>query len=117
MQVTKDDSIAQVLVDAGELSMDETRGKNLHQITQAIGGTLEKKEIEVHTYPLKISSQVSFLICSDGLHDMVSLDEIEAIMNADNSAMSRVNGLFRAAMENGGEDNITIIWLDLSVVT
>ena len=117
MQITKDDSIAQVLVDAGELSMDETRDKKLHQITQAIGGATEEKEIDPHTYPIKISNQASFLICSDGLHDMVSLDEIEAIVAKENSPINRVDGLFQAALKNGGEDNITIIWIDVDRVS
>jgi len=117
MQVTKDDSIAQVLVDAGELAMDETRSKNLHQLTQAIGGSVEEKGIDPHTYPLKISNQASFLICSDGLHDMVSLDDMEAIMAKETSPGDRVNGLFQAALKGGGEDNITIIWLDVEHVS
>ena len=113
MQITKDDSIAQVLVDAGELAPDQTRDKKLHTITQAIGGSVEFKEIEPHIYPVKIKSRGAFLICSDGLHDMVSIDDIEEIMVAAGSPEERVGDLFDAAMKSGGEDNITIIWLEI----
>lgn len=117
MQITKDDSIAQVLVDAGELVSDETRGKNLHQITQALGGAAERKEIDPHVYPIKIGKQASFLICSDGLHDMVSLDDIEGMVAEAKTPVDRVGKLFNAALEGGGEDNISIIWLEVEPVS
>ena len=117
MQVSKDDSIAQVLVDAGELGPEETRSKNLHQITQALGGSSDKKGIDPHMYPLKIGKEASFLICSDGLHDMVSLDDIESITAESTTPQEKVTSLYEAALRGGGEDNISIIWIKVEAAS
>ena len=112
-QITKDDSVAQVLVDAGKLAPDETRDKKLHQITQAIGGGPEFSDIDPHQYPVRIKNRADFLVCSDGLHDMVSLDAMEDIVSREKTPEQIVGKLFQTAMESGGEDNITIIWAEI----
>ena len=90
---------------------------NLHQLTQALGGSTEKKEITPHTYPQKIGSKTSFLICSDGLHDMVPLDDIESITAKPTPPEEKVSKLYEAALRGGGEDNISIIWLEIKTVS
>lgn len=111
-QITKDDSIAQVLIDAGKLDPQDTRDKKLHTITQSIGGQHELKDIEPHIYPIKVKQSASFLICTDGLTDMVSLDDMEEIVKKEETPEQVVRGLHQAAMDAGGEDNITIIWAE-----
>ena len=51
------------------------------------------------------------MICSDGLHDMVSLDDIESIAAESTTPQEKVTGLYEAALRGGGEDNISIIWM------
>lgn len=57
-------------------------------------------------YPIKSGDK--FLICSDGLTDMLSLDEIRDEI-ADNDARTAVSWLCNGANQAGGKDNITII--------
>ena len=49
------------------------------------------------------------MLCSDGLTDMVSNEEICSIMKLHADSASCVNALIEKALENGGKDNITII--------
>ena len=54
-----------------------------------------------------------YLLCSDGLTDMVSLDEIDTALSAKNSVTDTANFLMETALYNGGSDNITIILCEL----
>jgi serine/threonine protein phosphatase PrpC len=108
-QITRDDSEAEELIDQGLLkSADGLRPGFLHALTQAIGGREEVIEIEVHIHPLHIDEHARFVICSDGLTDMVPASEIAKIMAANGDATAAVAALFTAAMDAGGLDNITI---------
>ena len=50
-----------------------------------------------------------FLICSDGLTDMVSEKEIQRILSGNEQTEHMVMSLLKEALRNGGRDNITII--------
>jgi serine/threonine protein phosphatase PrpC len=115
--VTKDDSIAQLLVETGQAAPDEVRPANIHQITQAIGGKSEPTPIAPHIEALKLTRPRRFLLCSDGLTDMVAIDRMENILSKHSPATEAVAELFRAAMEAGGEDNATIIVAEISLAS
>ena len=114
VQITRDDSEAEDLIDLGLL--ERTEGKRpgfLHALTQAIGGREEVEEIEVHVLPLRITGPTRFLVCSDGLTDMLHAPEISAIMLAERDAAAVVAALSAGAMAAGGMDNITIAVVDV----
>jgi serine/threonine protein phosphatase PrpC len=113
-QITRDDSEAEDLVDQGLLEPYEGRRPGyLHALTQAVGGRDHTVKIVTHVHPLRISSRSRFLICSDGLTDMMKTSEIEEIFQAKPKIEDAVSGLFEAAMEVGGVDNITIAIIDI----
>lgn len=112
-QITVDDSMEQVLINAGQKEAGPIRGEKLHAITQAIGGSARLQSIEPHIYPVRVSEAARFLICTDGLTDMLSLDAIEAIMAQELEMTNSVVKLFEAAMAAGGKDNITIMSLEV----
>ncbi len=114
VQITRDDSEAEDLIDLGLL--ERTEGKRpgfLHALTQAVGGREEVEEIEVHVTPLRITGPTRVLICSDGLTDMLHAPEIRAIMLAEKDAAAVVAALSAGAMAAGGMDNITIAVIDV----
>ena len=114
VQITRDDSEAEDLIDLGLL--ERTEGKRpgfLHALTQAIGGREEAQEIEVHVQPLRITGRTRFLVCSDGLTDMLHAPEIRAIMLAERDAAAVVAALSAGAMAAGGMDNITAAVVDV----
>jgi serine/threonine protein phosphatase PrpC len=104
-----------------QLSTDDTPGPKLadgrtavmtsHLITQTLGGAYEEIEIEPHLLGVPPAARERYLLCSDGLSDLLTRDEIEAGLAADD--YSSVQALFEAAMARGGRDNISIIMLDL----
>ncbi len=79
--------------------------KHSHIITNCIGGGCKTSFIDIVDCTEKVLPGDTFLLCSDGLSDMVSDEEIEALLNqgADSSA------LCRAAEEAGGYDNVSVI--------
>lgn len=114
IQVTRDDSEAEDLIEMGLLSRDDDiRPGFLHALTQAIGGRLEVVPIEVHLHPLKLAARTRFLVCSDGLTDMAGRGAIEEILRAQRPAETTAEALFGIAMDAGGLDNITLAVVDV----
>ena len=77
-------------------------------LNQCLGGFAGGDTIELHLAHLPLVAGEAFLICSDGLHDMLSDREIAGCLG-DDLARS-VRSLFEGAMEEGGIDNISIIY-------
>ena len=103
-----------------QLSTDDTPGPKLadgrtaaipsHLITQTLGGDFHD-EVVPHVLREPLDQPRRYLICSDGLSDLLGRDEIEALL-ADDLAAS-VTALFEAAMARGGRDNVSLILLEV----
>jgi serine/threonine protein phosphatase PrpC len=114
VQITRDDSEAEDLIDLGLLQPYEgPRPGFLHALTQAIGGREEVIEIETHVHPLHVEDRARFLICSDGLTDMLHAPEIREVLLAERRPERAVAELFDRAMNAGGVDNITLAVIDI----
>ena len=105
-QLTEDHSYIEELVKKGSLTRKEAENhprKNI--ITRAIGCM---PELEVDILSLTIEKNDIFILCTDGLTNMLGEDEIyEAVKDNDPNAACSL--LVEAAKRQGGEDNITII--------
>lgn len=115
---SKDHTQAQDLIDAGIMSEDDVeKSKQSHILTQHLGISEDEFLIEPH-----ISSNVElvrgdiFLLCSDGLTDMVTTSDIKEIIavNCDDSPKNIVSRLIKRALDNGGKDNVTAIIVKVS---
>jgi PPM family protein phosphatase len=110
--ITEDHSLVAELVRSGDLTRDQAAEhpqKNL--ITRALGAD---EEVDVDTTILTIEAGDRILLCSDGLSDMVSEAEISELLADAPADPERVaSGLLSAALEAGGNDNITIIVVDV----
>ena len=110
--ITEDHSLVAELVRSGDLTRDQAAEhpqKNL--ITRALGAD---EEVDVDTAILPIEAGDRILLCSDGLSDMVSetgISEILAESQDDPERAARV--LLSAALDAGGNDNITIVVVDV----
>ena len=91
-----------------QLSVDDVPpGPRSGTITQCLGGAPAFTRVLPHTGVQALSVPSRWLVCSDGLTDMVPDEVIEAMMEAgDEEAVRR---LFTVAMEAGGDDNVSII--------
>lgn len=85
-------------------------GQTSHALTQCLGGTPEPLAIAPHITRLPPIGRQRFLLCSDGLTDMLDRRAIEACV--EDEAESAVSRLFAAAMDAGGTDNISILITD-----
>lgn len=110
-QLTKDDSLFRELMDSGRLtetSRSEFQYKNI--ITKAIG---TEPFVEPSVHITDIQNQDIYLMCTDGLTDMLSLREIESIIRICPDIDKGVSALVAAANEKGGYDNITVILMKI----
>ncbi len=80
-----------------------------HVLTVAVGAT---EVFRVNSYDVPIARATRVLLCTDGLHDVVTASEIEEMMLADQTAESKCRSLVAAARAAGGPDNITVVILD-----
>ena len=106
-QITMDHSLVEELIRSGEL--ERKRGRNHPErniITRALGS---KDEVVPDFFEIDIKAGDRFLLCSDGLSNMVENDEIRDIMIQDKSLMDITNELVDRANYYGGSDNISAI--------
>jgi len=95
-----------------QISLDHvvpTYDDNKPQLTQNLG--ISKTEFVIEPYIAKgeYTDGDRYLLCSDGLTDMVTVEAIEKTLNEQKSISCCANELMQQALANGGVDNITII--------
>ncbi|HET9778348.1 MAG TPA: hypothetical protein VFP81_03575 [Propionibacteriaceae bacterium] len=76
-------------------------------ITQILGGYGDPEPVDVHVSTLPIDEATRYLVCTDGLSDVIDDAEIAAVL-AENRGVAAVFELWRAAITGGGPDNITV---------
>ena len=109
-QLTLDHTATQRLVEMGILSKEAARNHpDNHRLTQHIGIFPSEMVIEPYCTLIDIHENDIFLLCSDGLTDMLTDKEIEEILITDDNLEEKANKLFAEALNYGGKDNITII--------
>jgi PPM family protein phosphatase len=111
-QITTDHSLVAELVQSGVLTPEEAeRHPQRSAITRAVG-TESAIDVDVFTVPAELGDLV--LLCSDGLTDMLTKDEIaETILDAERDPDAAAAALVAAANAHGGEDNITVVLFEL----
>ena len=107
-QVTLDHSLLQELVDRGFYSAEEAqRSTNRNYVTRALG-VEPTVEVEVHEYD--VLPDDIYLLCSDGLCDMVEDDDIHLTISTFNASLDVVGQqLVDLANDHGGRDNVSVM--------
>jgi protein phosphatase len=107
-QITRDHSLLQEQIDSGMISKDQARfSQNKNLVTRAVGIDSEV-EAEVHTYPVQPGDV--YLLCSDGLSDMVTDEDIHLTLSSlQANLLLAAEQLVQQANDNGGRDNISVI--------
>jgi protein phosphatase len=110
-QITKDHSLVERLVATGQISPEEAR---YHPQRNVIYRTIgDKPQVEVEMSSLQLSIGDRLLLCSDGLNGMLTDGEILRIVEGSQSPQAACNSLVEAANNTGGEDNITVILVEI----
>ena len=107
VQITKDHSLLQEQIDAGLLTVEQaatSSHKNL--VTRALG-VEDAVMLEINEHA--VESGDLYLMCSDGLSDMVNDAEIETILGLQASMAQKADRLIALANELGGRDNISVL--------
>jgi protein phosphatase len=113
-QLTTDHSLVQSLIEQGEITPEEAKSDpRKNAVTRALG-VQELTTVRADSVSEKWQPGQKVLLCSDGLTDCVSTDDIAKILAQDGTDQSRVDRLIEAALAGGGKDNITIIVVSAS---
>jgi protein phosphatase len=107
-QITLDHSLLQELVDRGFYSPEEAqRASNKNYVTRALG-VESNVEVEIQQHPVHKGD--IYLLCSDGLSDMVEDDDMVLTISTFGANLNSVaQHLIQLANDNGGKDNISVV--------
>ncbi len=110
-QITRDQSLVQMLVDQGVMSPEEARSSpSKNVILQAMG---LRRDIRVAIARLRLRRGDRFVLCSDGVSNPVSDAELQQIVTQ-SDPRAACQTMIALANERGGEDNQTAIVADLT---
>ncbi|MCQ2559584.1 MAG: protein phosphatase 2C domain-containing protein, partial [Clostridia bacterium] len=109
--LTVDHSKAWQMAEIGILDFETAeKHPSRHILTQHLGLDPAEAVINVHKVPsFPVQKKDLFLLCSDGLNDMLDQEEIAAILQKSDSVQTKTQALIQAALDKGGKDNVTVI--------
>ena len=110
-QLTEDHSWVQEQVKMGVLSAEEAKNHPLKNIiTRSMG---HERDVKVDLLKHEFKTGDKYLLCSDGLSNMVNDEELQKIV-VDNSIEDAITAMIKRANEEGGYDNITVVLAEVA---
>lgn len=111
-QLTRDHSVVQDLIDAGDLSADQWRTHPRRALLTRALGMAPAVEADISTSALAGRARV--LLCTDGLTAQADDTQIAAVLSAGTSPEQAAAELIQLADRNGGDDNAAVIVIDIT---
>jgi protein phosphatase len=111
-QITKDHSLLQEQIDAGLISIEQAATSSIKNLVTRALGVEDAVALDVNEHVVEPGDL--YLMCSDGLSDMVSDELIARIVGEDTGLDQKADLLISAANENGGRDNISVLMVSVS---
>jgi len=106
-QITRDHSLLQEQIDAGLITPEQAAfSANKNLVTRAVG---VEDTVLLETHQHEVLPGDLYLLCSDGLSDMLDDTSIAQVLQAHDVLESRVQALIDAANDAGGKDNISVV--------
>ncbi|PZE22877.1 Stp1/IreP family PP2C-type Ser/Thr phosphatase [Paenibacillus xerothermodurans] len=106
-QLTEDHSLVNELVKSGQITREEAgHHPRRNVLTRALG---TEAAIEIDIQDVAWNPGDMLLLCSDGLSGLVSREELHRIAAADGGLEHKAGALVEAALEAGGDDNVTVV--------
>ncbi len=107
-QLTRDDSLLRDQIESGLIqTTDAALSHNRHFVTQALG---QQEQVYVHIHQEELCVGDVYLLCTDGLTDLVSDSDIELIVDSLKSNLKvAAQHLIQLANDYGGPDNISVV--------
>lgn len=106
VQVSEDQTYVAYLIRTGQITPEEALTHPKRHVLMNALGVYPSASVEIKTMPY-LNEIV--LLCSDGLYNNVSHDDISAIVKGNDSVEQKVNELIAVANKNGGSDNIAVV--------
>jgi len=106
-RITRDHSLLQEQLDAGLITPEQAAHSNIKNLVTRALGVEEVVLPEINEHQVALGD--IYLLCSDGLSDMVDDAAIARIVASDQSLMEKADSLIHAANDNGGRDNISVL--------
>ncbi len=114
-QITRDHSLLQEQIDAGLITIEQAAfSVNKNLVTRAVG---VEDTVLLETHQHEVSAGDLYLLCSDGLSDMLDDATIAQLLQTNDSLPSTAAALIAAANDAGGRDNISVILIRVSANT
>ena len=112
-KITEDHSYVEMLIKKGEITEEEAKNYQMkNMITRAIG---VGKEVKGDFYEIGLEKSDKVLLCTDGLTNMLTDNEILKIVSGAKNIATAVDKLVSKANSAGGKDNITVILAEKNV--
>ena len=105
-QVTSDQNLAGELFEEGQISEEE---RDVHPGLGFLTQSLGEDDIEPDSGSFTLTSGDLFMLCSDGLHDLISRKTIEYVLRGNLDLDIMIEVLKREALAAGGDDNIGLV--------
>ncbi|HYV35536.1 MAG TPA: protein phosphatase 2C domain-containing protein [Gemmataceae bacterium] len=107
-QLTRDHTLAQEMLDQGEIQrLEDASQSTRHALMRVLGSAASYCTADVDH--LALADQDQILLCTDGLTDMVANDVIAALVSESPTAAQACQKLVAEALKNGGKDNVTVV--------
>ena len=113
-QLSEDQTFTNALLKAGYINEKEASLHPKKNMLLCAIGSSSIDDLDVQVEEIK-SKDNNYLICSDGLYNMVSNKDIFKLINSDMSIELKADSLINLANENGGEDNISVILVEENI--
>ena len=111
-QLTEDDTTVNYLVKTGKLTDEEAEiYENRNEIVACFGGDNERL-MRPTVKGLNYGSECSYLLTSDGVHEFLSVDELEDIIVRNEDGFVICRTIIEEALRNGSEDDLSVIYVE-----
>ena len=114
-QITRDHSVVQEQIDAGMITAESAQYSDIKNLVTRAVGVGFPVDVEVNLHQVAIGD--IYLLCSDGLTDMLNSQKIQEILQKDNVTLSEMCAeLVEQANHQGGRDNISVILFKINSI-
>ena len=114
-QITKDHSLLQEQIDAGLITQEQASSSTIKNLVTRALGVEDAVMLELNEHNIEVGD--CYLMCSDGLSDMVDDAQIASILGGPIPMEQKADSLVAAANENGGRDNISVLLVEVDAAT
>ena len=108
-KVTKDHTLVNLLISTGELSPADAEHHPKKNVLMKALGAINPAEVDIFDVEKDING---ILLSSDGLTNMLNIEQIETVLNMDINIESKLKKLIMKSNNRGGTDNISIVYLE-----